>query len=274
MEESLSRILLFILLTVFPGYSFAIENRIPGARSTALARAVVALSGEEALFHNQAGISGVPSLTFSLSYESTYLLKEHSLASLGIIVPTNKGIFGIMFYQFGTSVYRENKAGLVYSKKWGDKLAAALQFDYFSQRLPENSKTFTAVTFEAGVLYKCHDNWVWGIHIFNPIGIRMNYLSGKESIPCTIRLGCSWLISPWLTGCSELEKRAGDPLSLRTGIEFSPDPNFTIRAGVSGAPVKFTAGTGFRVGKFTCNIAWSYHGNLGYTPSIGISFSP
>jgi hypothetical protein len=274
MVNLFSRILFFILLFVIPGNTVAFDNRIPGARSTALSQAVVALPGIEALFHNQAGITSITKLTLSLSFESPWLLKELSLLSFGIVVPSKAGTFGNMFYQFGTGVYRENKVGLGYSKKLSDKLAASLWFDYFSQLLPENRESFSLMTFEAGILYGNPGKWLWGIHIFNPLRVQMNYLAGKESVPWTLRTGCSWLISSWLTSCNEIEKRGGVPVSLKTGIEFSPYPNFSIRAGVSGAPVKFTGGVGFHAGKLTIDIAFSYHGTLGYSPSIGIQFSP
>lgn len=274
MKESLPRILFFILLLAFPRNSVAIFNRIPGSRSMALAGAVVALPGEEALYHNQAGISSISGLTISISFESAFLLKELSLMSCGVVLPTRAGTFGSSFYQFGTGVYREDKWGLVYSKRWGDRLSAALQFDYFSQRMPENPRPYSIFTFEAGVLYETPGNWLWGFHIFNPFRVKLKYPWGEETVPWNLRTGCIWVVSERLIFCSEIEKNEKKPLSLKTGIEFVPHSQIKIRAGISGEPLKFSAGAGFQMEKVRIDLAFSYHGNLGYSPSVSLTFTP
>jgi hypothetical protein len=45
-----------------------------------------------------------------------------------------------------------------------------------------------------------------------------------------------------------------------------------LRFGVSGTPLKYTAGLGYSFAKITCDIAFSYHGSLGFTPSFSIQY--
>jgi hypothetical protein len=46
-----------------------------------------------------------------------------------------------------------------------------------------------------------------------------------------------------------------------------------LRFGVSGKPVTYTAGIGFQTRKIVTDIGFSYHGNLGITPSFSIQFN-
>jgi hypothetical protein len=59
---------------------------------------------------------------------------------------------------------------------------------------------------------------------------------------------------------------------IKSGLEFSPVKNFALRFGVSGKPVNYSAGIGFQTGKIVTDIGFSYHGNLGLTPSVSIQF--
>ena len=89
-----------------------------------------------------------------------------------------------------------------------------------------------------------------------------------------MQTGCAWAVSEGLTFCCEIDKNEKDPWSVKTGLEFAPHPRFTVRAGISGTPLKFTTGAGFQTGKVIIDIAFSYHGSLGYTPSVSLAFSP
>ena len=59
---------------------------------------------------------------------------------------------------------------------------------------------------------------------------------------------------------------------VRTGLEFYVLKNLVARMGVSGTPIRYTAGLGYSFGKVSTDIAFSYHGNLGFTPSVSIQF--
>jgi hypothetical protein len=266
--------LISLLYTQFSANAQLFDNQLIGAKSAALGHASAALPGEEALFHNQAGIAAVKNLSFILSCESRYLIKELSLMAAGVVIPSGSGIFGCSVIRFGTGEYRNNQINLAYAKELGKFVSAAVTFDYLSVRFPENSRPFSAVTVECGVIAGIPGKWNAGVHIFNPVMAKINLPLGKVAVPWHVRSGFGWYLTPFLMQCNEVDFRPDKPPSLHTGLEFSPYPEISIRAGVSGNPPECSAGAGFRMGKVEFDIAFTYHGYLGFTPLAGITVQP
>ena len=262
-------VIVLLILTINVNL-FAIENHPVGARSVALSHAFITLSDTWSTFHNQASISGINSFSAGVFYESKFMVDELSLAAGSLILPVPAGTFGFSFYQFGEGNFKEHKVGLAFAKQLSEKFSAAIQLDYFSQRLPENSRAFGFATFEAGVIYTPDKKLFLGAHVFNPIlnGIETN--EGKQKSPTVFRFGGHYQFDKMILVTVEAQKDLENPFILKTGIEFSPLQNLALRFGVSGKPVNYTAGIGYSFGKITTDIGFSYHGNLGVTPSVSI----
>jgi len=266
--------LISAVLDFLPFATMSTDLRPAGARSLALSWSTVALPGVESVFQNPAGTTGVERISFTLFYESPFLVKEFSAMAAGVILPTPSGNFGGSYWQLGNSLYRENKITLSYAKKLGMGKSAAIRFDYLSERMPENRELSTAVTVEGGVIASISEQWQAGFHVFNPVAARLNTPGGKEVIPWSGEAGIAWSPDPGLLLCGEVEKTRSRPVSLRIGAEYSPHRELAFRAGVCGVPLRFTLGAGFRFNPFWFDIAFSYHGALGFTPSAGITRTP
>lgn len=252
--------------------SYSIENYPAGARSRALSNAFISVSDIWSNFHNQAGIAGIKSISAGFYYESRFMVDELSLAAGTLILPTKTGNFGIAFYQFGKGSFKENKIGLSYALPLTEKLSAGIQLDYFSQRFPENERSKGFVTFEAGAVYSPNKKLYLGAHVFNPISAGIETAEGKQKIPAVFRLGGHYQFDEMVMLITEVQKETGHPFSVKSGIEFSPVRNLSLRFGVSGKLFSYTAGMGYKFGKITTDIAFGYHGNLGITPVVSIQF--
>lgn len=266
----------FLTLTLFLfGISnlIAIENFPSGARSLGLSNAFVSFSDPWSTFHNQAGLANLTNISVGVFYESRFMIDELSLASGTLDLPVKAGTFGLSFFQFGKGSFKENKIGLAFSKQLSENISAGIQLDYLSQTFPENGRAKGFATFEAGIIYSPVDKLFLGAHVFNPISAGIETLSGKQKIPAIFRIGGHYQFDEMVLITIETEKNTENPFLLKTGIEFSPAPNLALRFGVSGKPVKYTAGIGYSVGKVTTDIAFSYHGNLGITPSVSIQIN-
>ncbi len=264
-----------ILLSLLYGYVSlsASENHPIGARSIALSNAFISVSDVWATFHNQSTLSDINHFSAGVFYESRFLIEELSLAAATAAFPVVSGNIGLSFYQFGKGSYKECKAGLAYSKCLSKRLNAAIQLDYFFRHLPENEKTFGFVTVELGFSYKVSKDFTFGLHVFNPVhnGFEPNY--NNEKMPVILRFGGNYHYKNSVLAAVEAEKNFDEDLIVKSGVEFYPVPKMALRVGVSGKPVKFSAGLGYTIRKFTCNIAFSYHGNLGYTPSVSFQIA-
>jgi hypothetical protein len=263
--------LLFVLICLVQ-IGTALENQRAGARSVALAEASVTFSDVWSTFHNQAGLASLEKISGAVFYSSKFGLKELSQMAGSVVLPTKTGVFGLGYSQFGTGGFKETKLGLAFAKKLNDRFSAGIQVDYLSMLFPENKRAKGFATFEAGLLYKVSEKLNFGAHIFNPVHGGLESLNGKIRMPVSFRTGASYRFSEILMICLELEKNSGNNLVLKTGTEFLLLQNLTIRFGFYGKPFAYTAGIGYRFGKISTDIGFSYFGNLGITPSVSIAF--
>jgi hypothetical protein len=94
-----------------------------------------------------------------------------------------------------------------------------------------------------------------------------------QKMPASFRIGGHYQFPKMVLLTVETEKNSENPFIVKSGLEFSPVKNLSLRFGVSGKPVNYTAGIGFQTGKITTDIGFSYHGNLGLTPSVSIQIN-
>lgn len=270
----MNRIILLVNLLLLTGLScFALENRVAGSRSRSLSDAFISVSDAWSTFHNQAGIADWNHYSVGFYYESRYMIEELSLAAGSLIIPVRKGNFGFSFYQFGKGSFKENKFALAYSLSLSSKLKAAVQLDYFTQRLPENSRSKGFATFESGVIFKASEELYLGVHILNPIKAGIETIQGLQKMPMAFRIGGHYQFDKYVMVIFEAQKTSQTKTLFKSGIEFSPANNLALRFGVSGKPVNYTAGIGYSVGKLTTDISFGYHGSLGITPSVSLQFA-
>ncbi len=263
--------LIFSILSF--NYTNSTENYPSGARALALSNAFVSVSDTWSTFHNQAGLAGLQSFSAGAFYESRFMVDELSHVAGSLVIPVKAGTFGVGFSQFGKGTYKEHKIGLAFAKSLFRKISAAIQLDYLSERFPENERAAGFATFEAGIVYAATEELVLGAHIFNPIQGGIKTAEGIQKMPAVFRIGGHYQFPKMVLLIFETEKNFENPLLFKSGLEFSPVKNLALRFGVSGKPVAYTAGIGFQTGKITTDIGFSYHGNLGLTPSVSIQFT-
>lgn len=269
----MKKITILILLISFSIHCFPVENYPAGARAIALSNAFVSVSDPWNTFHNQAGLANLENFSAGFFYESRFMIDELSHVAGTFVAPVKAGTFGFSFSQFGKGTYKEHKLGLTFAKQLTKRLNAAIQLDYLSTRFPENENAFGFATFEAGVIYAVTNGLFLGAHVFNPISNGFDLPEGMQKMPAVIRVGGHYQFPKMVLVTFETEKIIENPFIIKTGIEFSPVKNLALRFGVSGKPVKYSAGIGYTVGKISTDIGFSYHGNLGLTPAVSIQFA-
>jgi hypothetical protein len=246
------------------------ENHYAGARSLALSHASVSFSDSWASFHNQAGLALLTDFSAAFFFESKFGVEELSLAAGSLVLPAGGGAFGISFFQFGKSVYKENKMGVAYARQLAERWSAGIQLDYFAQTYPENERARGFATFEGGLLFQASENLFLGAHVFNPVSGGIEMPGGKQKMPVVFRVGGHYRFDETVLVAFETEKDNQNPLLIKSGIEFNPVENLALRFGASGKPFKYTAGLGYRAGPVAVDFGFGYHGNLGITPSVSV----
>lgn len=264
----------FLIFSIFVfTNSYSSENYPAGARALSLSNAFVSVSDTWSTFHNQAGLAGLESFSAGVFYESRFMVDELSHVAGSLVIPVKSGTFGLSFSQFGKGTYKEHKVGLAFAKSLTKKISAAIQLDYLSELYPENDRASGFATLEAGIVFAATDELILGTHIFNPIQGGIKTPEGVQKMPAVFRIGGHYQFPKMVLLIVETEKNFDNPLLIKSGLEFSPVKNLALRFGVSGKPVSYTAGIGFQTGKIVTDIGFSYHGNLGLSPSVSIQFN-
>jgi hypothetical protein len=248
----------------------ALENHPIGARSLGLSHASVSFSDVWGTFHNQAGIAGLEGFSAGFFYESRFGVDLLSLSAGSVVLPVGEGAFGLSFFQFGSGVFKENKYALAYARRLSEKWSAGIQLDYLTQTFPENARAKGFATVEGGVLFQPSEKLHLGAHVFNPVKGGIEAPAGKVEMPVIFRAGGHYRFDEMVLVAFEAEKDNQNPALLKSGIEFLPVENLALRFGVSGKPFKYTAGVGYKTGNLSADLGFSYHGNLGITPSVSV----
>lgn len=242
-----------------------------GARSAGMGRTGVAMPGFWSISRNQAGLAYLQKASAGIYYENRFLTKELACKTGAFAMPTTSGVFGVSASQFGYELYNENKFGIAYANKFGDKIAAGLQLDYLSTHIAEDYGDKSLVTFEAGIIGELSENLYFGTHIFNPIEAKITEYD-DESLPANFRMGFSYLFGKNAIVNIDAEKDTQSDLALKTGLEYHLIQPIYIRLGIATNPTLNTFGFGVEYKNFNFDFASSFHSILGFSPQFSLVY--
>lgn len=273
--SSLILVKLLLALCCVSGFSNLLAqspiNQI-GARAKGMAGASVCMKDAWAQYHNQAGMAYLKGINLGLAFQNSYSIKELSTKSLSVVAPFKSMVLGVNYYYFGYPKFNDNKFGLSFSKRLGKRIALGGQIDYFYTHIDGEYGSKGTAAGELGIITEPITNLFIGAHVFN---IWHSKLASYENeyMPTIVKLGVSYLLYRKALLVFELEKDVKLNLLVKTGLELELVDNLYIRAGVAGKPISYSFGLGYNFKSFQCDIAFSKHHILGYTPSISIVYA-
>ena len=241
-----------------------------GPRFTALASAGVSLSDPWSMQQNQAGLASVKRLTVAIAIESPFVGFDLSTQSIILILPVRNNVVGLSYQRYGVPAFREERTAFCYARNFGDKLYAALNFNYHSLNI-ENYGVTQTYSVEAGLQYRLNPKFTLGVHVANPsrsIAINETY----ANLPFRFQIGASYNFSEKVMFCSAYEHNFGKQTDAKFGMEYQIFSLLYLRGGVSANPFKQYAGFGVNYHQLRLDIATSSHPALGYSPQIALSY--
>ncbi len=248
------------------------QERPSGGRSAAMGGYGVTLDDVWSAFNNPAGLTGVDRVTAGLYHYTPFLLDELSTRGAVLAVPDQrKGVFGLSLSYYGYRLYNEKQAGLAYARRFGENLSAGLQIDYIGTYLSEGYGKGHALTFDAGFRARLTRQLVLGGHVYNPVKAKRSGPSG-ETLPSVFATGISYHPSDKVMLGAGVEKEEREEAVFRSGIEYRPVKALYLRAGLSTAPVTTSFGAGLVVDEFKIDLAAGHHRQLGYSPTVSLSY--
>ena len=248
----------------------ALEDLPCGARSTAMAGAFVALTGDaEGLFYNPAGLSLVKRTDFTAFYTHPFGINDLVRAGMALKLNRNRYAIGLAAQTFGNEKYSEKVISSSVSAHIVYNMYVGVQLRYGSVSI-EKYGAAGAFIGDVGTLVFLSPHVSWGCCIKN-----INFASlgaSGEKLPQIMQTGLSLHLFDMLTFCADLYKDVRFPLDLRNGLEFTIIEPLSLRIGIGTEPSRFHAGFGINMFHFHVDYAYQSHNDLGGTHlfSIGV----
>lgn len=242
-----------------------------GARQAGMANAAVALTGIWGVYHNQAGLASIDSITVAAFYQQHYLARELAQQSLAVALPFGNGVLAVNMNRFGYELFSQNLVGVAYAMEFGEGLRAGVQLDYLGIQLGEGYGSTSGVTAEFGVQARLTDKLWAGAHLYNPTRMQVGG-PFEDRAPTRLRAGLNYTFSERFQMSAEVAKDIDFDEEVRIGMEYRPTEVLFIRGGIATDPTLNSLGFGLRLGALDVDLSANFRGRLGPTPQFGLTY--
>jgi hypothetical protein len=268
LKSALLTLVLFFI-SFFKGYSIGNETQI-GAREVSLGNAAVSLISAFSVFNNQAALAQINRITVAIDYRQPFLIEGYTDRALAAVVPLPVANFAFSLQQRGIQGYNESRFGFAMARTLGKRFSAGLQFNYFMADFPEDGSNRGTFLIEFGMLFQTRNNVTIGLHVFNPGYASIESLNFRSNLPFRVSTGIALKPSANLLLVGAMVYCTDRPLNFSLGIEYQFSDSFFLRCGLSGKPIRHSAGLGYKWSFFGIDVSMMHHETLGYTPSISL----
>lgn len=249
------------------------ENVPVGARSAALGGTSVCYDDFWSLHNNQAGLASFNTMAAGLYAENRFLMKELMQGGFGFVMPVKKaGVFAVNYTYLGYNLFRESKVGLAYALAFGKHISAGVQLDYLNTHIGEDYGDANTFTFEVGLRATLIRNLVLGVHVFNPVHVKVSKY-GPDRVPVIIRGGLSYSFTDKALIAVETEKDLNRPARFKAGVEYHVVKPVFLRIGIGTNPFDYSFGLGLQFGSLSADLSATRHQVLGFTPQLSLVYS-
>jgi long-subunit fatty acid transport protein len=243
---------------------------VSGASSLSMGGAGVMLQNEQAMFHNPAGLVGVPRSTVLLTSEMRFGVTEIKPIGCAFIMPTSSSFLGFSFQNLTVDSYRESKLGVAYARRLTSKFNIGVQMDYEQLKIDAYGSAHL-LNINLGFQTLIFKDLALAASLFNPIAMKVGE---SEKAPSVFRLGLGYSINPKTLLCLETEKDIATTASFKLGFAYKVIETLTLRCGYRTTPSVFSFGLGYKINKdITVDCALANHAYLGFTPALNLCYA-
>lgn len=258
--------ILLIALNAFP----ANDNTSADAHSLGLGGSSVVIENVYANFNNQALLALIETPTIATSFVNQFSLND---ARVMAALPFSYGTIGLNVGRYGSSLYSELKAGVSFSRCFGDRFSASLQADMLSVMPSPNETSIYAFSAEIGLWANPIEDLTIGFHLYNFINAKYETLYYDELIPVNMTLGLGYSIFDNFLLTAEIENSSIHGTSVRAGMEYYIVDQLVFRTGAASNPALASIGLGLVLGGFRLDIAGQAVRYIGRTGAVSLSYA-
>ncbi len=270
----MKKILALIAISLIPAATYAstVGERLPtGGRAKGFGETSVTSCDLWSISNNQAALAWQSSVAAGIFFENHFMIKELGRQFAAFAFPTRAGVIGAGFGYYGDKDFNEIKTGICFSRRFGPRFSAGLQFDLYHLRFSDIYGKKTLVSCELGLFYRAGKTLLIGVHIINPVPVKL-VSDPAEYLPMTFCAGVGYQVSDAFLLTAEAEKDHLNPLIVRSGCEYRINEKFRIRTGIITSPWSFSFGCSLHAGPLIFDIASLYHQRLGFNPAASLIY--
>lgn len=257
----------YIILLIFPLFSFGQNNFFNSAQSLGIANCYTTQKGIWSTTTNPAGGANSKGVSVGIGIKNNFALSELNHKTAVGLVSTKSGVFGFSVQQYGFNQYNENKFGLSFAKQLSKTFNSGIKIDYYNTHI-QNYENTGFVTFEIGIQKKLSRKLILGSFIHNPVN-----LSKNTNTPSIVAVGLQYNVNPKVKLYTETESSDYDDLSLKVGVEYQIINHMFLRTGYNSFSQKNTFGFAYNYKNYIADIATYHHQTLGFSNQFSLSIS-
>jgi len=262
--------LITLIFTLHTGLKASVPDRPIAGSGAALGQTGIAINSSWSSMQNPAMLPWQKHYWAGIHHENRYLTQELGLSSIGAIIPTNPGTFGISISHFGYNQFNTTRAGISYGMKFSEKFSAGVGLNFHHLQIAGDYSNKNAYTVEGGLFYSPIEKITLCAYIFNPTNTSFNE---QESLPSALGFGLTYIPSKKILLVLQIDDDTENKPAIRGGVEYKAINNFSIRLGYSsGNPEGLTGGFGWFIKGIQADLSFGYHRVLGYTPQLSVSY--
>ena len=256
-----------------------------GARAVALGNASATLHGEVwAVANNAAGLGTLTRPTAGAHLENRYLITSLNVVAAAVALPlgtvepaaggqpahASQGVVGAEVQRFGGALYNEVRLGAAYGYRLG-AVSLGGRLDVLQVSFQDLGSRRTVAASLGGQADVVPERLSFGVYLYNLNQAKLaNYQD--ERVPTVLRAGLAYRPSKQVLLLAETEKDIEHDAGLKAGLEYLPLPAVAIRAGYASLSQQTTGGVGVRAGNFQFDYAAGWHGVLGLSQFLSVSW--
>lgn len=201
--------------------------------SGTIANAFVADNAGYFSFSNPASLSTLSTVQFGVSYQDVFRVRELSLKSMFVAVPTQLVNCSADVAYYGIPEYNELMAGLSFSRNFGNILHLGVQFNYLSVYFAESNKRFGVLFPTIGAQVALSENVMVGTSVFNPGQAVIKSETTRKRVPSVFSLGLRWMASETIKTLFQVDKTLNGSYRLAGGAEYCMKKFIVFKSGMS-----------------------------------------
>lgn len=246
------------------------NSQFENARSISLSNATVASYGNL----NPASTIFIENSCLVATYENKYITKELSSIIFTGLYKSKFIDLSFSLNYFGYEIYNETSFLISSSKQLSDWLSLGLKIQYTSFFFQSEEGRSNQLSAGIGIILFQNKDINIGLNFGNLLNLNLDnhYKPLSLNPPFNYQLGLAYHPSTELCFLFQLSQWEKQNIQLSVAAEYKGISSFPIRLGLSGMPFSPSFGIGYLCNCFQIDIATKYYLNLGFTPSLSLTY--